>query len=1194
MRVNHQNSVRMTHPYSYRNVVPTTVLTRSRLVSLNAARPVPTVVPQTTMKSLRPVKHVVNKGVKGNANKASANWIQVSHDLGPQKTLGFLLDVQGNPHQALKDKGVINSGFSRHMTRNIYFLLDFKETNKGYVAFGGNPKGGKITGKDPLGKFDEKADEGFLVGYYVNSKVWKETVSAQQYVLLPLWSTGSQDPQNTNADVATDAAFDVKENENDVHVSPSSSDKPKKHDAKAKRGDRGKSLIELSTKVRDLRVEFEDFSINITNRVNAVSAPVTAAGPDPTNIINSFNTASPSDIAVNMPALEDIVYSDEEEDVGAEADFSNLETNISVSPIPTTRIHKYHHDTQIIGDLTLTPQIRNLPKGKRAIDSKWVFRNKKDEIGIVIRNKARLAAQGHTEEEGIDYDEVFAPVARIEAIRLFLAYASFMGFMPDKVYKVVKALYGLHQAPTDWYETLANYLLENGFQRGKIDHTLFIKKQKEDILLVQVYVDDIIFGSTNKEMCKAFESLMKDKFQLSSMGELSFFLGLQVKQKDDGIFISQDKYIAEILKKFVFTDVKSASTPIETEKPLLKDLDGEDVDVHIYRSMIGSLMYLTSSRPDIMFAICACVRFQVTPKVSHLHAVKGFLATIKKVNDVVQLRALIDRNKMVVTEDVIQQDLRLDDADGVECFPNEEFFTELARMGYEKPPPKLTFYKAFFSAQWKFLIHTLVQCVSAKRTTWNEFSCSMASAVICLATVIINAQVDDLTSHNTKYTSPALTQKVFANMRRVGKGFSRVETPLFASILVQPQDAKEEVEVPTAPAPPSPIITPSPPPQDPIPTPLQAQTATPYDTPLQEQSTLPHDSTIPLLTILMDTCATLSQKVAESEQDKHTQALEIINLKKRVKKVESSTYTIVGAQEDASKQRGGEIEAINADADITLVDVETQEEVADIDAELQGRINDDNAGTKDVSAAEPTVFDDEEVTMTMAQTLIKMKAKKAKLLDEQMAKRLHDEEVEKAATREKQENDDLESSSATTAEIPKSQEETNFYCSSQEEHDNLLKKYGWKKRVAEETLLQESFKKLKAVEVSSSDSTQETPTNDPKEMSKEDVQNMLEIVIVSEFKVETLQVKYPLIEWEIHSKGSRSYWKMIRVGGITEAYQSFEDMLKGFDKEDMVALWSLVKEKFSTAVPSVDKEKALWVELKRLFEPDADDVLWKL
>ncbi|GJV02255.1 putative ribonuclease H-like domain-containing protein [Tanacetum coccineum] len=213
-----------------------------------------------------------------------------------------------------------------------------------------------------------------------------------------------------------------------------------------------------------------------------------------------------------------------------------------------------------------------LPNGKRAIGTKWVFRNKKDERGIVIKNKARLVAQGYTQEEGIDYDEVFAPVARIEAIRLFLAYASFKDFVvyqmdvksaflygkieeevyvcqplgfedpdfPDRVYKVEKALYGLHQAPRAWYETLSTYLLDNGFQRGKIDKTLFIRRDKGDILLVQVYVDDIIFSSTKKSLCTEFEKMMHKKFQMSSMGELIFFLGMQVKQKEDRIFISQN------------------------------------------------------------------------------------------------------------------------------------------------------------------------------------------------------------------------------------------------------------------------------------------------------------------------------------------------------------------------------------------------------------------------------------------------------------------------------------------------------------------------------------------------------------------------------------------------------------------------------------------------------------------------------
>ncbi|GJU85661.1 putative ribonuclease H-like domain-containing protein [Tanacetum coccineum] len=233
-----------------------------------------------------------------------------------------------------------------------------------------------------------------------------------------------------------------------------------------------------------------------------------------------------------------------------------------------------------------------LPLGKRAIGTKWVYRNKKDEIGIVIRNKPRLAAQGYTQEEGIDYDEVFAPVARIEAIRLFLAYASFKDFVVYHMDVKSAFLYGKIEKEVYVYQPAG---LEDP------DKTLFIKRVKSDILLVQVYVNDIIFGSIKKVLCTEFKKLMHKKFQMSSMGELAFFLVLQVTQKDDRIFISQDKYVDEILKKFRFSTVKIASTPMETSKPLMKDENAEDVDVQLYRSMIGSLMYLTSSRPDIIY-----------------------------------------------------------------------------------------------------------------------------------------------------------------------------------------------------------------------------------------------------------------------------------------------------------------------------------------------------------------------------------------------------------------------------------------------------------------------------------------------------------------------------------------------------------------------------------------------------------------
>nr|GEV98471.1 putative ribonuclease H-like domain-containing protein [Tanacetum cinerariifolium] len=383
-------------------------------------------------------------------------------------------------------------------------------------------------------------------------------------------------------------------------------------------------------------------TLTVESPIPTVSSPVPTAyytnSQEPSSdarliskrVANQVETPSLENIFTLTNQFEDIlrVTTNLDESNGVEADVSNMETTITASPTPTLRIHKDHPKSQIIGPVDTPIQTRNksketlvdCPKWVRSIGTKWVLKNKKDERGIVIRYKARLVAQGHTQEEGIDYDEVFTPVARIEAIRLFLAYASFMGFtvyqmdvksaflygtideevyviQPPgfqdpkflaKVYKVKKAMYGLHQAPRAW-------------QRG-------------DFILVQVYVDDIIFESSNPQLCREFKALMHEKFQMSAMGELNLFLGLQVLQKEDGIFLSQDKYIGDILKKFRYSDVRSSNTPMDKENPWGKDRTGKDVDLHLYRSMIGSLMYLTASRPDIMFAVCAYARHQVTPK----------------------------------------------------------------------------------------------------------------------------------------------------------------------------------------------------------------------------------------------------------------------------------------------------------------------------------------------------------------------------------------------------------------------------------------------------------------------------------------------------------------------------------------------------------------------------------------------------
>nr|GFC46752.1 hypothetical protein [Tanacetum cinerariifolium] len=229
----------------------------------------------------------------------------------------------------------------------------------------------------------------------------------------------------------------------------------RKQGDKTENKDKGKSPVVTITGFRDLNAEFKECKNNSSNGVNAASSSVSTAGYNFINNTNNFSAAGPSNAV--MPNVEDLAHSNDTDDVGAEADINNLESIISVSPIPTTKIHKDHLTSQIIGDLSSTTQTRSmaravrdqvdLPYGKRAIGTKWVYRNKKDERGIVIKNKARLVAQGHTQEEGINYEEVFAPLARIEAIRIGSIRLSEDPENPDKVYKAVTALYGLHQAP---------------------------------------------------------------------------------------------------------------------------------------------------------------------------------------------------------------------------------------------------------------------------------------------------------------------------------------------------------------------------------------------------------------------------------------------------------------------------------------------------------------------------------------------------------------------------------------------------------------------------------------------------------------------------------------------------------------------------------------------------------------------------
>nr|GEV07309.1 retrovirus-related Pol polyprotein from transposon TNT 1-94 [Tanacetum cinerariifolium] len=582
---------------------------------------------------------VADKGNKKKAIKASARWIWKPKQNSNGQGLNFngvsvtfkkyqYIDTQGRlKSDNIDDKGYWNSGCSRYMTGNISYLSEYEPFNKGYVLFGHGR--GKITDESMLWhrrlghlnfktmnklvmsnmvkglpsksfendhscvaclkekhhkascKFDAKGDEGYFVGYSLTSKAFrvfnKRTKKIEENLHVDFLLNKSikmelfHEAQMATLNEAAKTDDAIPDNN-----SPQKEQQEVNGDKEVPESSQNSNpTASIKVSTNDLFEPALSSTVETEGRIKLSRATIFWNAMSFENRLEDFFGDTPNAVSLNE----------------VEADISNMETIIQVSPTPTLRIHKDHPKSQIIGPVDTLVQTRQKTKD--------VLKNKKYERGIVIRNKARLVTQGHTQEEGIDYDEVFAPVPRIETIRIFLAYASYIGFtlyqmdvksaflyetiddevyvmqppgfpdpeFPNRVYKVEEAMYGLHQALRAWYGTLSKYLLDNGFQRGTIDQTLFVRKHKGEFLLVQVYVNDIIFGSSNPNLCREFKALMHDKFQMSAMGELNFFLGLQVLQNKDGIFLSQDKYVGDILKIFRYTDIRAAKTPIDRENP---------------------------------------------------------------------------------------------------------------------------------------------------------------------------------------------------------------------------------------------------------------------------------------------------------------------------------------------------------------------------------------------------------------------------------------------------------------------------------------------------------------------------------------------------------------------------------------------------------------------------------------------------
>ncbi|GJV30217.1 putative ribonuclease H-like domain-containing protein [Tanacetum coccineum] len=1193
---------------------------------------------------------------------------------------------------------------------------------------------------DSLGKFDSKSDEDFFVGYSLSSKAFRvyntKTKRVEENLHIeflenkpmiertgPKWLfdidslTQSMNYVPVTAGIVSNVSVgQSEENSQDSIVMPiwkdtSYFDSPTKDvdNGEPKTADDAQKHVEDGLNNENAEQErFTDDSS--TKDVNVVEQQVNTASPDVNTRSLKLNVVGPS-VSTASTNEEDITEEEPEVDLG------NITNSYIVPTTPNTRIHKDHPIDNVIGEIEPTSITKalsdsswveamqeellqfklqqvwilvDLPHGKKAIGTKWVFRNKKDERAIVIRNKARLVAQGHRQEEGFMVYQMDVKSAFLYGtIKEEVYVTQPPGFKdpdhPDKVYKVVKALYGLHQAPRSWYETLANYLLSNGFKRGKIDQTLFIKKQKGDILLVQVYVDDIIFGSTNKELCTGFEKLMKDNWNF---------------------------------EKFKTTLICKTLNSVDLEKPLVKDGDADDVDVHLYRSMIGSLMYLIASRPDIMFAVCACARFQVTPKTSHLLAVKrifrylampgatldrksttggcqflgnrliswqckkqtvvatstteaeyvaaasccrqvlwiqnqlldygyNFMNTVinidnnnlltkgfdagrfqylvssisrevetprylslvvplTKVGDEAVHKELGDRMERAATtassleaeqdsgsgprcQDTILGDvnaqtrfeitskqsidpplsrgytlgsgedsMKLIGIDGIllklvlpvfvsavkrncqegtDCLPTATIFEELARMGYEKPSQKLTFYKAFFSPQWKYFIHTITQCLSAKSTAWNEFSSSMASLIICLATnqkfnlskyifdamvkhldggvkfllyprflqVFINQQLGNMSTHKKIFVNPFHTKKVFANMKRAGKDFSRRITPLFDTMMVQPvEEMGEDSDHPTDSTPIHIIDQPS---SSSQPKKNQPSKKRPKTGGKGSSERAEHEESIPTpsddpqpsgedsmqLTDLMVLCTKLQTQVLDLQKAKDAQVKEIAGLKKRIqRRVESSEdQESLGAHEDASKQ-GRSIEDIDANVDDDVMHVEAKVDGKD---EQSTKPDDSTAGE-----AVTTASVDDSVVPTTIEGEREIKEKKVE--------------------------------------------------DSKETAKSSRKKMLRRKRAGKEQQ-QESSKKQRIEEDKESDEVEE---DDEAELKKH---------------------------------------LLIRADGSSKRYSSMLRMLQGIDREDLEALWRIVKTKYSDIRPEDEFERVLWGDLKVMFEPDKRSDVWR-
>nr|GEW04761.1 retrovirus-related Pol polyprotein from transposon TNT 1-94 [Tanacetum cinerariifolium] len=1201
---------------------------------------------------------------------------------------------QGNPQQDLQDKVVIDSGCSRHMIGNMSYLTNYKEITGGYVAFGGNPKRGKITGrderrnrtlieaaktmladsklpttflaeavntdcyvqnrvlvvkphnktpyelfhgrtlalsfmrpfgcpvtilntKDHLGMFDGKADEGFFVGYSLNSKAFRVFNNRTRIVEENLHIKFSENTPNI-AGSGPIWLFDIDELIKSMNYKPVVAGNQSNGNAGTKACDDigkarmeavpGKDYILLLLWTPDPLISQESKNQEKEDNVNNTKN-VNAAGTNEVNVVSeNINNELPFDF--DMTSLKDIStfnFSSDHDD--EEAGMNNLDTTIQ------------------------------------------------DERGIVIRNKARLVTQGHTQEEGIDYDEVFTLVARIEVIRLFLAYASFKDFMvypmdvksafiygniekevyvcqppgfkdpdfPDKVYKVEKALYGLHQAFRAWYEILSTYLLDNGFHKEKIDKTLFIRRHKDDILLDQVYVDDIIFGSTKKELCNAFEKMMHEKFQIGSMGELTFLLGfarnklcLQIPQQKLNMWqlqVAMDEYSGFKINSLIMGITYYCQLKVNAARPT--ECEGFEQIVDFLNA--NPIKYALTVNPTL-YTLC----------------IEQFWATVKAktINREGQLQALVEGKKYVKN---------LDNVNKVLMYPR------------------------------------FVQ-------------------------VFLNNQLEGLSNYNRIHVTPSHTKKIFRNMKRVGKRFSRRDTPLFPTMIVQAQkDMGEGSAYPTDPHHTPTIIKPStsqpqktkqhwkprrtvtdvPQPSDPISVADEAvnkdiddslerttTTATSLYAECQEAmrdivaltrskrvSKISNDLVIAevntpqsgkdslKLNELMELCTKLQQRVLDLETTKTTQALKINSLKRRQ---EMESYKDKGlGKEDASKQ--GRIADIDSNKYIYLVNVHKDKDIFGVNdsdgdevivegAEMLFDVADDlkveevfisqEVPLKEISdidkvnvvstATTTTATNDD---ITLAKALIEINSAKpmttaASTRPKAKGLVIHEQEQAPTPTFSSQQPSHVKDKGKGKTIEPEPMKKLLKKDQLKLDEEFAFKLQAKKDEAEEERIAREKAQQFKEVNIAWDDKLKSLKKKSFVEIQELFDKAMKKVYTFVDFRTELVEESSKNVEVEITQEGSlkrvgdeleqerskkqkveddkeseelKSYLEIIP----DDMYLTFSKMLKKFNREDLEVRWRMVKDRFKKVKPVDHMDSFLMHNLKTMFEHHVEDNVWK-